>query len=128
MTLELFSIDLTRVADALLGITLLSFFIERALALPFESCWLVRRISKKGVKEPISFAVAFLVVRFWDFDAISLIFAKERTELWGHLLTAAIVAGGSKASVKLFHDVMGVMSSAEAERQAVGKTRPETPP
>ena len=37
----------------------------------------------------------------------------------GHFITAAIVAGGSKASIKFFHDVMGVMSNAEKRRKGV---------
>ena len=37
-------------------------------------------------------------------------------QISGYILTGAVVAGGSKASIKLFKDVMGFMSSAEKER------------
>ena len=34
------------------------------------------------------------------------------------IVTGAIIAGGSNASLALFHNVMGAMSNAEAERRA----------
>ncbi len=122
---NLFAIDNERLFEVLVAIVVMSFFIERALALVFESKWLVDKLSKKGLKEPITFFVAYMVVRFWDFDAFSIIFTKERTQLWGHVLTAAIIAGGSKASIKFFHNVIGAMSSAEEERQKLTKAETE---
>ncbi len=116
---NLFAIDSERLLEVLFTIVVLSFLIERALALVFENAWFVERFTGKGVKEPITFAVAFAVCKNWDFDALSVILVKERTQLWGHLLTAAIVAGGSKASIKLFHDVLGIQSSAEKKRQEI---------
>ena len=120
---NLFAIDGQRLFEVLVAIIVASFFIERALALVFENKWLVEPLSKKGVKEPITFVVALWVVRFWDFDAFSVIFTKERTQLWGHVLTAAIIAGGSKASIKFFHSVIGAMSSAEEERQKLNRAK-----
>jgi len=117
---NLFAIDNERLMEVLFSIVVLSFFIERALALVFESRWLADKLSRRGLKEPISFVVSLLVVRFWDFDAFSVIFTKEKTQLWGHILTAAIVAGGSKASIKFFHG-LGAMSTAESERQRIVK-------
>jgi hypothetical protein len=58
------------------------------------------------------------VCRHWDFDALSVLFGKPSSQLWGHIVTGAIIAGGSKASLVLFHNVIGAMSSAEAERRA----------
>jgi hypothetical protein len=101
----------------------MSFLIERALAIVYENSWFVERLAGKGVKEPITLCVAFAVCRFWDFDALSVILVKERTQLWGHLLTAAIVAGGSKASIKLFHDVLGMQSTAEKKRQEIAAAK-----
>lgn len=120
---NLFNIDMERLFQVLVAIIVLSFFIERALAIVFENRWLVTGVSKKGVKEPIAFTVAFLVCRHWDFDALSVLLVRERTQLWGHILTAAIIAGGSKASVRFFHSVIGAMSTAEKERQAFDKLR-----
>lgn len=120
---NLFAIDGERLAEVLGVIVLLSFFVERALALLFENKLFVDRFGSRGIKEPITVLVAFGVCRYWDFDALSVILVKEKTQFWGHLLTAAIVAGGSKASIKFFHDVLGAMSSAEKERQTIAKSR-----
>ena len=116
---NLFAIDGERLAEVLLAIIVLSFFIERALALVFEHRAFSRKLARRGLKEPLALLVSFVVCRYWDFDALSVLFVKEHTLFWGHLITAAVVAGGSKASTKLFRDVMGVMSHAEKERQKV---------
>ena len=51
------------------------------------------------------------------------------------LLTAGVVAGGSKASVKLFHDVLDVRSTAERDvheekdiKRELRRTPPAAPP
>lgn len=116
---NLFAVDGERLFEVLMMIIVLSFLLERALAIPFEHRWLGAPLARKGLKEPITVAVAFLICRHWDFDALSVLLVRENTELWGHLLTAAIVAGGSKASIKLFHDVLNTMSNAELERRKV---------
>ena len=118
---NLFAIDGERLFQVLMAIVVLSFFLERALALVFESRLLVDKLSKRGLKEPITLALALAVCHHWDFDAMSVLFVRERTSFFGHLLTAAIVAGGSKASIKFFHDVLNVKSTAEDEREKVRK-------
>jgi hypothetical protein len=48
-----------------------------------------------------------------------------KRRVWGYLITAAIIAGGSKASLKLFQDLLKVKSTAEKERlAATGKAKP----
>ena len=116
-----FAIDGERLFNVLIVIVIASFFIERALALVFENKWLVDRLSNRGLKEPIAFAVSFVVCRHWDFDAISVLFGRAGAQLWGQIATGAIIAGGSKASLALFHNVMGAMSNAEAEHQGSQK-------
>lgn len=112
-----FPVDSGRIAEVLGAIVLLSFFVERALAVLFESQWFVQRFSGRGIKEPITLLVAFGVCKHWGFDALSLIWTRQKPGFWGYTLTAAIVAGGSKASIKFFHDVLGAMSTAEAEQK-----------
>src|SRR5262245_27041968 len=127
---NLFAIDGERLFEVLLTIVVLSFFVERALAVLFETGWFVdwsSKHSKKGVKEMIALGVAFAVCRFWDFDALSILLVKSKTQLWGQALTAAIIAGGSKASIKFFHDVIDAKSSAETERQKVARSRVVAP-
>ncbi len=112
---NLFHLDWDRTIEVLAAIVVLSFFVERALALLFEHKWFVARFRNRGLKEPISFLVAFVVCNRWSFDAVSMVILSDRVSLAGILLTAGVVAGGSKASVKLFHDVLDVRSTAERD-------------
>jgi hypothetical protein len=134
---NLFHLDMERAGEVLIAIVLLSFFIERALAVLFESRPFIDRTEegkfvvkmeniqpgdknhdkilkqkkKKGLKESISFIVSVAVC--W-----ALHFASgDETTVLGYIVTGAIVAGGSKASIKLFKDWMGFRSSAETQLQ-----------
>jgi len=142
---NLFHLDYETVAEVLIGIVLLSFLIERALALLFESRWfisktedgkvlieiyglsmddpeaqkLLKQKKKKGLKESISFIVSFAICWILHFDALTIIFTSSaKTNILGYAITGAIIAGGSKAAIKLFKDWMGFKSSAEKERES----------
>lgn len=112
---NLFHVDWDRLFEVLIAIIVLSFFLERGLALLFENRAFVNKFQGKGIKEPIAFVLAFVICWRWDFDAVSIVILSESTTLLGKAITAGIIAGGSKASIKLFHDVMKVKSSAKKE-------------
>lgn len=112
-----FRIDWEVLTEVLISIVVLAFFIERALSLAFEHRWFVKKLSKSGLKEPIAFLVSLAIVRYWNFDALGIVFHADVTTWWGHLVTAAIVAGGSKASVKLFQDILLVKSHAARDAE-----------
>jgi hypothetical protein len=114
---NLFHLDWARSIEVLATIVVLSLFIERALALVFEHKWFVTKFKDRGLKEPICFVVAALLCTRWNFDAVSIVVLSESMTLPGMLLTAAVIAGGSKASVKLFHDVLDVRSTADRAAQ-----------
>lgn len=114
----LFRIDWEVLTEVLATITVLAFFVERALSLVFEHRIFVAKLNEKGLKEPIAFIVSFIVVRYWGFDALGVIMHADKTSLWGYLITAAIIAGGSKASIKLFHDVLKTKSRAAVKAEA----------
>ena len=162
---NLFHLDWERTIEALVGIIVLSFLVERACALLFESRWWISRFEdarvgkppgsdesppsgggnsssagdkqvkakagkaatpeeqkalagrKYPLKEFLAFVLALVVCRVWDFDAVSIIMLSERTQLVGIITTAAVVAGGSKASIALFHNVLRVRSRADEERK-----------
>lgn len=120
---SLFRIDWEVLAEVLAAIVVLSFFIERALSLLFEHRLFVKGLAQKGLKEPIAFVVSLLVVRYWNFDALSILFHSDTATWWGYIITAAIIAGGSKASIKLFHDVMGTKSAALRQFQATKEVK-----
>jgi len=120
---SLFRIDWEVLAEILATIVVLSFFIERALSLLFEHRFFVKGLAQKGLKEPIAFVVSLLVVRYWGFDALAILFKSDTATWWGYIITAAIIAGGSKASIKLFHDVMGTKSAALRQLQATKEAK-----
>lgn len=115
---NLFFVDWARLTEVLVVIVVLSFFVERALAPLFESKFYIKQAQGKSLKEVIAFLVGAVVCWYWDFDAFSVILTKEKVTLLGAVLTGAIIAGGSKASIKLFRDVLKFRSSSEAQRLA----------
>lgn len=120
---NLFHINYERLVEVLITIVIFSFFIERALSVFFESGIFINKTKgKKGVKEMISLVVSITVCWVWDFDAITIILvSNDHMTYGGIIITGAIVAGGSKASIALFRDVMGFMSNAEKKRIAEKK-------
>ncbi|MCK4510791.1 hypothetical protein KAW64_03580 [bacterium] len=162
---NLFHIDWERTLEALVGIVVLAFFVERVCAVLFESRWWVRKFEdarigkaatgpgtedaegvseakpseasgkkmtqpappellpgkKYPLKELIGFVVALLICWVWDFDALSIVLLNDKTEVLGVVLTAAIVAGGSKAAIKFFHKVLKIGSSAYEEQAKLSK-------
>jgi hypothetical protein len=118
---NLFHLDYERLFEVLTTIVILSFFVERALSVVFESRWFIGMYEanpkRKGLKELIALAVSIAVCVFWQFDALSIIIVSHETmRIPGYILTGAIIAGGSKASVRFFKEVLGFMSNAEKQR------------
>ena len=121
-----FGIPYPLLLEVLIIIVVLSFFIERALSVIFESSLFIAwydpeghpEKKKKGIKEFLSIAVSIAAAWFWKFDAITILF-KTHTEpqIYGYVITGLIIAGGSKASIKFFKETMGFMSTAEKMRK-----------
>ena len=165
---NLFHLDWERTLEALVGIIVLSFLVERACALLFESRWWISRLEDARVGKPsgssdntpsneinpsadknavpvaenpstgetikplelkvlagqryplkefIVFALSLAICWVWKFDAVSIIMLSEHTQLAGYIVTAAVVAGGSKASIALFHNVLNIRSSANEQKK-----------
>lgn len=114
---NLFHLDWERLIEVLITIVVLAFFLERSLSLLFESRFFINRFQGKSLKEVIAFGVSAAVCWYWDFDALSMILLKDSVTLYGAIITGGVVAGGSKASVKLFRDILQFKSTAEARRQ-----------
>jgi len=112
---SLYHLDWEQLTEVLATVVVLAFVIERALALLFESRLFVRTLGTKGVKEPIAFAAALLVCWHWKLDALGVILHGEKVQFLGEIITAAVIAGGSKASLKLFRDVLGIESDRAKE-------------
>lgn len=114
----LFGMHSDVVIEVLGTIVLLSLLIERFLSQFFEWRVVINKIQKKGFKEPIAFVASFFVIYSYEFDAMAVIFSQEKVSIVGYLITAGIVAGGSKGSIKLFRDYLGWKSSAQKEVEA----------
>src|SRR3989337_2747209 len=122
----LFGVKGDVVANVLGMIVLLSLVVERALSPFFEWRVILERTKEKGVKEPIALVVSFLVVYYYKFDALAVVFSQDKSSLIGYLITAAVVAGGSKGSIKLFRDFLGWKSTAQKDYEDAKKKAPES--
>jgi len=120
---NLFHLDWDRLAEVLVGVVVMAFLVERALSLLFGNAHYVERLEDKHVKELIAFVVSAVVCWYWDFDAVSTIFLRDQTTLLGYLVTGGVVAGGSKASMKLFKDVMGFRTEAEKQQKVKNEAK-----
>ncbi len=112
---NLFHLDWDRLSEVLITIIVVAILLERALAVVFEHRLFLKYASEKGVKEFVAVGVAFVVCLVWHFDALSMILLTSKTTPFGELVTACIIAGGSKGSIRLFRDVMGIQSTAQKQ-------------
>lgn len=113
---NLFHVDGERLIEVLFTIVVLSFFVERALSVLFESRFYVQRFRGKSLKELVAFGVSAAICWRWQFDAISILLVQDQTSVYGSMITGAVIAGGTKGSIKLFQDVLGWKSKAEKAR------------
>lgn len=112
---NLFHLDWERLAEVLATVVVLSLVVERALSIVFEHRLYIANLRHSGAKEFIAFGVSLFICWFWQFDALSMIILRDKTSFLGEMVTAGVIAGGSKGSVKLFRDVMGFKSTAYRE-------------
>ena len=104
---NLFHIDWDQLLEVLAAVIVLAFVVERALAIVFEHRW-YKKFHAMGLKTPIALVVSVAICAIWKLDLVSVMLKAETTSFLGYLLTGAVIAGGSKASIKLFHDVLKV--------------------
>ena len=109
---NLFHLNWERTAEALTAIVVLSLLVERFLAIIFDSRWFINVLDGAHIQELIALIFAATVCIVWDFDAVGMIILADETNWFGCFITGGVVAGGSKASVKLFRDVLGFKSTA----------------
>ena len=97
---NLFFLDYDRLFEVLVTIVIFSFFIERALAVVFESKWFIEiyddtKKKRKGLKEASALLLSVAVCTFWKLDAFSIIVVSQtETRTLGYFLTGAVVAKG----------------------------------
>jgi hypothetical protein len=116
---NLFHLDWERTLEVLGAITVLAFLVERALAVLVESrIWIGSAMDKSAGKEVLAVLLGAGLCIMLKFDAPSMIILTAKTGHLGEVLTGAVIAGGSKASVKLFQDVLNIRNSAVTEKKA----------
>ena len=148
MELLEFAVDYSVLFDVLVLIVVLSFFLERALSVIFESSLFIKwydpefvaaerpkpaivdpeekpKKKKNGAKEIITIIVSIILVYNIDLNALAVLMKDESVsrEL-GYFITGLIIAGGSKGSIKLFNDILDFRSSAETRRKEYNKKNP----
>lgn len=116
---NLFHLNWERTFEGLALVIILAFVVERVLALLFESKPFIVRMDHSGVKEVIAAVVSIVICVSWQFDVISVMILTPETTDLGYALTGLLIAGGSKASIKLFHDLLNVKSTTYAHRYAI---------
>ena len=121
MTVEAFT-------QAMTLIIFCSFIVERSLAVLFETEFFIQTFGqRRHIRPTIAIFYAMFFVLIIDLNLASVIKTGENTgyswlsqptdSLWNFAVigaTGIFVAGGSKASLKLFRDVLGIQSSYAA--------------
>ena len=131
---NLFALKWDQVFEVLMAVVILAFFQERALALLYESpIWLnyearKKREHKGDFKPLIAFVVGAALCVAWQFDALSVILSRGTITVFGAVLTGAVVAGGAKASLALFHNVLSVYTSSYKQAKDEIKQMPALAP
>ncbi|HET9166019.1 MAG TPA: hypothetical protein VFP11_08480 [Candidatus Angelobacter sp.] len=124
---NLFRVDWEQTGEVLAMIVVLAFLVERALALVFESKIYIQ-IVKAPIKELITFVVCFMICWVWSFDALSVVLHGDKLTIIGRAVTALVIAGGSKASLKLFRDIMGIETEQSQIARGAKAPKPPAPP
>ncbi len=112
-----FAINWATLFEMLALIIVLAFVVERAMAVVYESKPYVRfalnrkKAEKGDFKTLGAFIVSALVTILFQIDLVAVVLSHAHTSLVGELLTASVIAGGSKASIAIFRDILDVKSS-----------------
>lgn len=100
-----FEINWERTLESLTLIVILAFIVERALTVLFENKLYERTLKKLHVKPLLAFIVSFVICYYWEFDVLSIILVKSVMTNFGYVVTAAVIAGGSKGALQLLRNV-----------------------
>jgi len=129
-----FALSWPAITEVLTAIIVLAFLLERALAPLFESSWFVNWIRsaegthREDIKPLTAFVLSAMVCIAWGFDAVSIVLLQESSTVLGAILTGAVIAGGAKASLRLFRDILHVRSSVSVPKKQTEATASPSAP
>ena len=110
------------VLGAIALVIVLSLALERALSVPFEWGVWDKGLEAKRLRAPIALLVAWLVCVHMQFDLLQYLTKAEKSWVGpfsiGTILTAAVIAGGSKGAILLFQGILGFGKEAVDTRVA----------
>ena len=98
---DFFEADYAQLTEAIFVVSLLSFIIERVLAVVFEHPLYKKRLDGKGYSAPIAVVLSFIVCWQFHFDLLAILFKAPQAGWGGTLLTAMLISGGSKGTMAL---------------------------
>lgn len=117
---NLFALQWDVLIEVLTLVVVIAFVVERVLAVLFETrIWLKlsHEQHKKGqgtYKPLIAFIAALIVCTQFQIDLMAVLLSHPHVSFLGEAITAGVIAGGSKASLKLFKDILGVKKEHDA--------------
>ena len=104
-------IDFEPLLAALATLVILSMLLERALSVVFEWGGWRDWIRTKRLRAPIALAASYWMCVWGQFDVLATISTNvegyQGYFSFGTILTATVVAGGSKGAILLFQGVLG---------------------
>lgn len=112
-------LDWERTFDAIMLVAVLAIVVERVLSVIFQNRIYIERVHTDGMKEVIALAASIAACVNWKLDAVGMILLTETTTIAGYIVTGALVAGGSKGSLKLFQDFFDLQSTAFRMRHSL---------
>ena len=129
------SFDTTKFTETLVLIVTAAFILERALALVFEQDFFqaLNKNNRFGwSKEFIAFGLSWKICDSYHFDAIQALFsdsnlfdATKATTL-GYVITAMVIAGGSKGAMKLMQDYLGIKNEVTQSTTTSSSSTPDS--
>jgi len=104
---KFFAIDYQQTLEVLSAMLLLALVVERSLAVVFESKYYAP-LHDTGLKPFIVLGLSLFLVHMFNMDMLAIVFSQEKTSWTGFVMTAAVIAGGTKGIIKLMTDVLKI--------------------
>ncbi|HVZ81836.1 MAG TPA: hypothetical protein VHE12_13700 [bacterium] len=114
---DFFEADYGQLTEAIFVVVLLSFVIERVLAVVFEHALYKKYLDGRGLSAPLAVALSFVVCWKFHFDLLAILFKAQAAGGGGTLLTAMLISGGSKGTMALMQYFIQALNLRSAALQ-----------